>query len=80
MDPPQINYVDHNSILIINPAGKMRQLFIPFRVQVLHDTTILKKNSWVIVEEVQPSAQYKMLYRVTVDWWPYDLFRLQIKF
>ena len=80
MDPPQINYVDHNSILIINPAGKMRQLFVPFRVQVLHDTTILKKNSWVIVEEVQPSAQYQLLYRVTVDWWPYSLFRLQVNF
>lgn len=43
MDPPQINYVDHNSILIVNPAGKMRQLFVPFRVQVLRDTTIFKK-------------------------------------
>ena len=80
MDPPQINYVDHNSILIINPAGKMRQLYVPFRVQVLHDTTILKKNSWVIVEEVQSSVQYKMLYRVTVDWWPFNLFRLQVNF
>ena len=80
MDPPKINYVDHNSILIINPAGKMRQLFVPFRVQVLHDTTNLKKNSWVIVEEVQASGKYQLLYRVTVDWWPYNLFRLQVNF
>jgi len=80
MNLPQINYVDRNSILIINPAGKMRQLYVPFRVQLLHDTTILKKNSWVVVEEVQASTQYQLLYRVTVDWWPYNLFRLQVNF
>ena len=55
MDPPQISYVDYNSILIINPKGKMRQLFVPFRVQVIQDTTILKRNTWVFVEEVHAS-------------------------
>lgn len=80
MDPPQINYVNHNSILIINPTGNMRQLFVPFRVQVLQDTSILKKNNWVLVEEVQSHDQYKMLYRVTSNWWPFHLFRLQVNF
>ena len=80
MDPPLINYVDHNSILIINPVGKMRQVFVPFRVQVLHDTTLFKKNTWVVVEEVKCHDQYKMIYRVTADWWPYNLFRLQVNF
>lgn len=80
MDPPQINYVNHNSIMIINPAGKMRQLFVPFKVQLLHDTSVLKKNTWVMVEEVQPHHQYKMLYRVTTHWWPYDLFKIAATF
>ena len=44
MDPPKINYVDPNRIMVINPTGKIRQLFVPFKVQVLEDTDILKKN------------------------------------
>jgi hypothetical protein len=80
MDPPQINYVDHNSILIINPKGKMRQLYVPFRVQVVQDTTILKIHTWVYVEEVMPHDQTKLLYRITTHWWPYHIFRIQIHF
>ena len=80
MDPPHINYVNNKSILAINPAGKMRQVFVPFRVQVLCNTKILKENHWVLVEEVQAHDQYKMLYRVASNWWPYNLFRLQINF
>ena len=35
MDPPQINYINHNSILIINPKGKIRPS--------IHDKEITKK-------------------------------------
>ena len=78
--PPQINYVDHNSILIINPRGKMRQLYVPFRVQVVQNTSILKIHTWVWVEEVMPNDQDKLLYRITTHWWPYHIFRIQIQF
>ena len=80
MVPPLINYVDRNSILIVNPGGQMRQLFVPFKVFVLSDTNILKKNNWVLVEEVVSNEQHKMLYRVTSNWWPYYLFKIQINF
>jgi hypothetical protein len=80
MDPPQITYIDHNSILVINPMGKIRQIFVPFRVQVMQDTTILKIHTWVYIEEVMPHDQHKLLYRVTSNWWPYNIFRIQIHF
>ena len=80
MDPPQINYVDRNSILIVNPAGQMRQLFVPFRVYVLSETNILKINHWVLVEEVRANEEHKMLYRVASNWWPYYIFKIQINF
>ena len=80
MDPPLINYVDHNSILIINPNGRMRKLYVPFRVQVINDTTILKRNTWVYVEEVMPHDQNKLLYRITTHCRPYSVFRIQIHF
>ena len=80
MDPPQISYIDHNSILVINHIGKMRQLYVPFRVQVIQDTTILKRNTWAVVEEIMPHDQKKLLYRVTANWWPYSIFVIQIHF
>ena len=80
MDPPLINYVDYNSILLINPKGKMRQLYVPFRVQVIKDTNSLRKGVWVYAEEVAPHNEYKLLYRVTSNWWPYNIFRIQIQF
>ena len=80
MDSPQINYINHNSILIINPKGKIRQLFTPFKVQLINDTSILKKNSWVMVEEVQPHKEYKMVYRVGAHWWPFDVFKITASF
>jgi len=80
MDSSQIDYVDSNSILVINPAGRIRQLYVPFRVQVLQNTSTLRKNTWVFVEEVRPHPAHKMLYRITKAWWQYDLFRLQVNF
>jgi hypothetical protein len=65
MDPPQISYATSNSILVINPNGKIRQLFVPIRVQVLSTTSILVKNSWVFVEEIQENDVYKLIYRIT---------------
>ncbi len=76
MDPPKLNFVDYNCILIINPTGKMRQLFVPFKVQLLYDTKVLKKGTWVVVEEIESHRDYKLLYRVTDHWWPYYLFKI----
>ena len=80
MEKPTINFIDYKSIMVINAAGKMRQLFVPFRVQVILDTTSLKKGTWVIVEEVQPHYEHKLIYRVGNNWWQFDLFRIAVVF
>lgn len=80
MDKPHINYVDNRSILIINHSGKIRQVFCPFRVKVLNNTTILKQDSWVIVEEVKQHQEHLLLYKVGEYWWTYNLFRIAAAF
>lgn len=80
MDPPHINYIDHKSILVINPTGQMRQLFAPFKVQVLESTTQMAVETWVVVEEILPHEEYKLLYRIGENWWPYNIFRLSVLF
>jgi len=80
MDPPYINFIDYKSILVINPSGKMRQVFAPFKVQVIQSTTLLVKNTWVVVEEIRPHDQYRLLYRIGNNWWSYNAFRLSVLF
>ncbi len=80
MDPPKIKYLDNGSIMIINNHGKLRQLFVPFRVQVAHATPTLVKDVWVYVEEVQQHDKYLLLYRIANNWWPYYVFRLHVDF
>ncbi len=77
---PHLNFVDYNSLLIINPAGKMRQLFVPFKVQLLQDTGKLKKDTWMTVEEIDSHKDYKILYRIASSWFPYYLFRISAVF
>jgi hypothetical protein len=70
MDPPKNNYISKNSIMLVNKQGSMRQLFTPFKVQVLQDTNHFKEKSWVIVEEIIQYLQHILMYRVINNWWP----------
>ena len=80
MDPPKINYVNKNTLFVINHKGKIRQLFTPFNVQVLQATEHFKENSWVVVEEIRQHPQHILLYRVINHWWPYFIFKLDVRF
>lgn len=72
----QINYVDPNSIMVVNTKGKMRQLFVPFIVKVVFQTSTLKIDSSVYVVEVTTSTQYKIIYRIGRNWYPYFAFSI----
>ena len=80
MDPPKINYVSNNSIMVINNYGSIRQLFVPFKVQVILATSTLVKDAYVVVEEVQQHDKYLLLYRIANKWWPYYVFKLSVEF
>ena len=80
MDPPKINFINANSLLIISSDGKLKQLFVPFKVKVISPTNILLIGSWVLVEEVKTHSLHKLLYKVTDHWWPYNIFLIIIKY
>ena len=80
MHPNLINYHDPNSILVINPIGKMRQVYTPFKVQVKEPTLNLDVNSWLLVDLVKASPTNKLMFRIGSKWYPYHLFRITIKF
>ena len=60
MDPPhQIKYVDDKSILLINKMGKLKQLFVPFKVQCIEPTENIQPETWVYVEQVAQHHEFK---------------------
>lgn len=76
MDPPHINFINNKSILVISSNGKLRQLFVPFLVQVVVPTNDLYKGSWMVVEEVLPHPRYKLIFRITEKWYAYSCFKI----
>jgi hypothetical protein len=80
MDPPKINYLNPNTLLVIGSRGKMRQLFTPFPVQVVKPTAHFKENTRLVVEEIQQHPKHLLLYRVINHWWPYHIFRIDVRF
>ena len=80
MDPPKFTFVNKNTLFVINHKGKIRQLFTPFNVQALQTTEHFKENSWVVVEEIIQHPQHILLYRVINHWWPYFIFKLDVRF
>jgi hypothetical protein len=80
MDPPKINFVPNNTLLVIKPNGKIRQLFTPFNAQVLQNTEHFIENGWVVVEEIRQHPKHILIYRVINQWWPYNIFKIDVRF
>lgn len=76
MDPPKISYIDHNSIMVINPSGKMKQLFVPFKVQCIYPGGRIEHGSKVFVEQVASHEKYKILYRIFQECYPFNCFSI----
>ncbi|HRF24879.1 MAG TPA: hypothetical protein PLR98_11970 [Chitinophagaceae bacterium] len=80
MDPPKPVLLDPYSLIVINEDGKLKQLFVPIKVQVVLEDKILSKDSWVLVYEVQPHIQHRLLFRIGCLWYPYHFFRITANF
>ena len=76
----QIDFVDNTSILVVNNKGKMKQLFVPFKVQVAREIDGFKVSQSMYVDEVKNDHQFRLLYRVDTRWFPYDFFFIKINF
>lgn len=80
MSPPEIKYYDNHSLIVINPIGRIRQIFTPFKAQVIESNSEFKINSWVYIEEIMSHKKYRIIYRIGDKWWPYNTFKLLVKF
>jgi len=78
--PLKIKYCDDKSIYLINTSGKLRQLFVPFKVQCIKAAGNIKPQSWVYVEQVAQHHKYRIVYRVFDNWLPYSYFIIMIHY
>ena len=76
--PHKIRYCDDKSIFLINKSGKLRQLFVPFKVQCIKPAGNIKPETWVYVEQVAQHHKFLILYKVFDDWMPFSCFRIMI--
>ena len=53
-----IHYCSYNSILVLNPNGKLRQVFTPFKVKTVYDNNV----QTYIVDEVMSTEDDKLIY------------------
>ncbi len=77
---PEIKYCDDKSIYLINKSGKLKQLFVPFKVQCIKPVGNIKEDSWVFVEQVAQHHQFQILYKVFDDCISYSCFRIIIHY
>ncbi len=56
----KVSYCDYNSVLIVNPVGKLRQVFTPFRVLGIADDGSPKQV--YIVDEVRTTPEDQLVF------------------
>jgi hypothetical protein len=82
MDPPnqQLVYFDEHSVLVINPKGKIKRLYTPFRVRCIDPLDKIPLNTWVRVDRVTSTEQVPLLYQINGNWYGHDHFSILINF
>jgi hypothetical protein len=76
MDPPEIYYEYPYSLMLVNPKGKIKRLYTPFRAQVKEGIGKYSTETWVYVEGIADHREYRILFLVSSFWYPYPFFKL----
>lgn len=77
MDPPQESiYMHANTMMIINPEGKILQLFIPIKAVSKYAVKGIPVGTIVFLEGIVLHNEHKMCYRITGIWYVYWCFTI----
>ena len=74
----QVQYCDHNSILVINPVGLLKRVFVPFRV-VAKDSSNNKRR-YYIVDEVRSTQKDELVYLIGGKPYYHFYFTIDVRF
>lgn len=79
-DIMQLKPVSDGVLLLINPQGKLRYLYAPFRVLCVQASFGVPANTWVYVDAVYSHQQYRIGFLIQGNIHPYDQFLITVKF
>ena len=65
-----------DSLLVINEHGRIKRLYVPFRVLCIHPSGKIFKDSWVYVQQISVNAQWQLIYLIAGEFHVYDSFRI----
>lgn len=79
-DSEHILFYDSYSILLINPKGRMRRLYTPFRVACIEAVDDLFVNTLLFVDEIFEDPDDRLLYKINGNLYAYKHFTITINF
>jgi hypothetical protein len=78
--PLRLKYVTDGCLLLINPKGKIRVLYTPFRVQCIKASSDIPEKTWVYVESVFEHQEYIIGYLINGIIHPFKNFQINISY
>jgi len=69
---------DSRSLLVVDPAGRLRQLYVPFSVQCIEQLERIPQNTRVYVDRVVMHPKHRLIYEVHQRFYPYQYFRINL--
>jgi hypothetical protein len=72
--PNEVFYYNNNCLFLVNKAGKLRKLYVPFQVKCILPTGKLTQGTNVYVEQVGAHRELLIIYRIFEEWYPYYCF------
>ncbi|MCA6440864.1 MAG: hypothetical protein IM581_13105 [Chitinophagaceae bacterium] len=76
----QLKPVSDGVLLLINPEGKLRYLYTPFRVLCMQASFGVPANTWVYVDAVYSHPQYRIGFLIQGNIHPYNQFQIKVNF
>lgn len=76
----KVSYCDYRSILVINGLGKIRKLYVPFKVKCIQNAGTISVNASVYVEEVGTTSKDELVYFIAGVAYYHSSFRIEAKF
>ncbi|MFZ4672431.1 MAG: hypothetical protein ACOYLT_10500 [Flavobacterium sp.] len=78
--PLRLKYVTDGCLLLINPKGRIRVLYTPFRVQTIISSFGIPENTWVYVEAVFEHQEYIIGYLINGAIHPFKNFKINVSY
>ena len=76
----EVKFINCNSVLLINPLGKIKRLFTPFKVVCIDPVNGIPINTLVFVDEVLNNDQDQLIYHINGALYLYKYFQIAAKF